>query len=96
MNNADKLRETLLRAARGAGGPLPRAEGFEQRVLARLDAAGAEESPWVALGQAARWLAPAMAAVVAVLGVVYVQSPPDDLLAMNDALVNSAVFGVLQ
>ncbi|MBI5393727.1 MAG: hypothetical protein HZA91_00365 [Verrucomicrobia bacterium] len=73
---------------------MPRAEGFEQRVLARLDAAGAGESPWIALGQAARWLAPALAAVVVALGVVYTQSPPPDLLAMNDALVNSALFGV--
>lgn len=95
MNNADKLQRTLLRAARAGEGPMPREAGFEQRVLARLDAAE-PESPWLALGAAARLLAPALAAIVLALGVTYTLSAPDDLLAMNDALVNSVLWGTME
>jgi hypothetical protein len=66
MKPAEKLHETLIRAARASDSSQPRATGFEQRVLAAL---------------------------VVALTVGYTLAAPGDLLAAQDALVQSALFG---
>jgi hypothetical protein len=94
MRKGEKLRKELMQVAHSINWPAVRIQGFEDRVMARLDAAEKPEPYFFLIGWAARALAPGMAMILLVLFVANIMFQYDDLASHLTTFVAYVVFNV--